>query len=645
MRKLGVVLLLLGGCATMHAHGGAVVSDGERGWKAWLAGDSAAAERAFATASDDDARALYGRALLAHERGDWDGAWERWWAVLEGATHHAGDAWWSALADSAAYKLEQLVGEVPGERAQADRLATLDGSKLPTEARLRLLAMRAHYARRLGREAEARAFDRARGCPDRWFVAGAYGALPRLDLATPFAADGDGDRARLRTVGMRGCSLALEAEHSRTGVLYGVQWFHATRATDALVSIETDAPWRLYVDGGLAFDALSPTRVPPRLRRLVVPLAAGWHRVALKIAAVGGRADADVAVWAPTPLPAWSGDAVHAPPTERRVTTARAVTPPLPEPRDTPDATVDRALVDFLAAQAAFRAGDGDRGDAALARLSERAPRFAPAQLLAAQLWSEDSSRPTRLARDRGRRALERALALDPTLDRARYNLALVELNSDRPREALARLDEVRKPRSWRFFFARQQALRQRGWLREADEALAEARRRNPEACPALEADGQRRRELHDVRGALALARQASVCGGGSDDLADLLRTTGELGGAVAEYRRLLALDPMREAWRAGLAEVLAESGDERGAAGELGQLVARYPRAAHYRRELADTLFALGQAARARKVIEEGLGETPESEELHRALAALCDEREGAARESWIPSASTGAR
>ena len=57
---------------------------------------------------------------------------------------------------------------------------------------------------------------------------------------------------------------------------------------------------------------------------------------------------------------------------------------------------------------------------------------------------------------------------------------------------------------------------------------------------------------------------------------------------------------------------------------------MARYPRASHYRRELADTLFALGQAARARKVIEDGLGETPESQELHRALAALCDEHEG---------------
>ncbi|HEX9103167.1 MAG TPA: hypothetical protein VF997_13240, partial [Polyangia bacterium] len=233
-------LVLAGGCATMHARPRAD-GDGERGWKAWLAGDPAAAERAFAAAGDDDGRALFGRALMAHERGDWDHAWSLWCALLEGATHHPRDPWWSAFADAAAHKLEQLVGEVPGETVQAERLAALDGGKLPIEARLRLLAMRAHYARRLGREAEARGFDRARGCPDRWFVAGAYGALPRVDLSTPFAADGDGDRARLRGVGMRGCALGLEAEHGRAGVLYGVQWVRAPRAVEALLSVESEA--------------------------------------------------------------------------------------------------------------------------------------------------------------------------------------------------------------------------------------------------------------------------------------------------------------------------------------------------------------------------------------------------------------------
>src|SRR6516164_3592145 len=127
MRRLLAAVLLLSGCASMQVRSHAPDSDGARGWKAWLGGDSATAGRAFDTAKDDDAQALYGRALMAHERGDWDHSWDRWWAVLEGATHHARDPWWSAFADAAAHKLEQLVGEVPGERAQADKLALLDG--------------------------------------------------------------------------------------------------------------------------------------------------------------------------------------------------------------------------------------------------------------------------------------------------------------------------------------------------------------------------------------------------------------------------------------------------------------------------------------------------------------------------------------
>ena len=48
---------------------------------------------------------------------------------------------------------------------------------------------------------------------------------------------------------------------------------------------------------------------------------------------------------------------------------------------------------------AAYRYGDTDAGEAALARLTARAPKFAPAQLVASQLANEDGSRPPRLAR------------------------------------------------------------------------------------------------------------------------------------------------------------------------------------------------------------------------------------------------------
>ena len=77
---------------------------------------------------------------------------------------------------------------------------------------------------------------------------------------------------------------------------------------------------------------------------------------------------------------------------------------------------------------------------------------------------------------------------------RARYLLVTLDLGAERPRDALQKLDAAPKPGgpSWRLPYLRWQALKQRGWQREADDALGEARRRDPEACPALEADVQR---------------------------------------------------------------------------------------------------------------------------------------------------------
>src|SRR5205823_10320055 len=109
----------------------------------------------------------------------------------------------------------------------------------------------------------------------------------------------------------------------------------------------------------------SADRVPPRVRRLVVPLTAGWHRVAVKIAGVGGRAEAELALWADPPLESYGGDAAAAPATAapKRAVVARAVEPPLPDAREAPQTMVERALVDYLAAHAAFRSGDADAGE------------------------------------------------------------------------------------------------------------------------------------------------------------------------------------------------------------------------------------------------------------------------------------------
>ena len=166
-------------------------------------------------------RALYGRALLAHERGDWDRAWNRGGRCSRAPRTIARDPWWGAFADAAAHKLEQLVGEVPGERAQASgwrarrRAAADRGAAAAVGDARRLCAP----ARRRSGGAPASIARAAAPIAGSW--PGAYGALPRLDLAdavrrpTETAIAGGCARSP-----MRGCSLVLEAERGRAGVLY-----------------------------------------------------------------------------------------------------------------------------------------------------------------------------------------------------------------------------------------------------------------------------------------------------------------------------------------------------------------------------------------------------------------------------------------
>src|SRR5438094_2267600 len=262
-----------------------------------------------------------------------------------------------------------------------------------------------------------------------------------------------------------------------------------------------------------------------------------------------------------------------------------------------------------------------------MAQVIAKSPRFAIARVLAARVALEDPSRPARFAQDRARRQLERALALEPSLVEARYRLAMMAFEADRPRDALGRLaDAPAGVKSWRFALARYLALRAREWMPEAEAALAEARQLDPDACPPLEAELTMARARHDVARRLKLARAASTCTGGSDELADALRDVGDFAGAVAEYQRLLALEPSRDIWRVGLAEALQSAGRAREAATIFAALAERYPRAARYRVQLADALAAAGDEPAARKVLARGLEETPESPDLGRAIQALCE-------------------
>jgi tetratricopeptide (TPR) repeat protein len=556
-------------------------------------------------AAPDPARALYQKARLAWELGDAQGAFDGWTHLLQTRSGDPG------LLHLSAYGLEQVAGELAGEKQQEQVLAAIADEGLPLAARRRLLAARATYARLRGDEVGARRLEKRAGAVERWFVAGPYGSLPRLGLSRPFPPDEGGDERGLREVRSRLGQVSLEAPRMRAGVLYGVAFVRATRAQKAQLVIDTDQPWRLFIDGKPLHDHVDAEHYPPHLVTLEVDLEEGWHRLTLKVAAPGGRTDVTFAALANPPLEEGGPQASLARAPER----ARLVPPQKSD--GTP-------LGDLIAVEEARLSGDGDSEKIAR-RFDPKSPLH---QLVSALVALDDETRPATVAQDRARRRLQKALALDPRMVRARYLLATLDLGADRPRDALARLEAAPAPAgpAWRLPYLRWQALKARGWQREAEDALLEARRINPEACAALQAEVQLRRERHELGRALTLAKEASHCNGGDDDLADTLRDRGDLDAALEEYQRLLTVDPARETWLAGQAETLAQAGRAREAAVAFARLAARFPRRTNYWRERADALIALGDVAGARRTLEEGLEEAPEATDLHRAHEALCE-------------------
>ncbi|HJZ87096.1 MAG TPA: tetratricopeptide repeat protein [Polyangia bacterium] len=362
----------------------------------------------------------------------------------------------------------------------------------------------------------------------------------------------------------------------------------------SLVAIDTAADWILMRGGRVLFRHDDPARYLARVIWLRV--RSGGGPLELRVAASAGRVELSAAV-----LPA-----------ERAP--ARIEELPAPEP---PLAGVDGVLVRALLL---LHRGDPNAADGLLAQSHD-----AHGLLLRAYAAAVDPSRAGGTARERARSLLEQALAADPGALRATYNLALLDLQDDRAREALARLEGSRPPPGlWSWHSLRAQALRARGLSEAADRVLAEVAQSAPDACGLLPQLASAARERQDLSAERRLSERQRACDAESQALADLCATQGDSACAAAEYARLLEADPTRDALRLPLADALLARGQAHEAARVLAVLVEHEPRQAHYRQRLADALYEAEGAPAARRALEQATRALPESADLWRALESL---------------------
>ncbi|HLK88380.1 MAG TPA: tetratricopeptide repeat protein [Polyangia bacterium] len=633
------VCAAMASCATLPRPAAPAPDPASAGWAALADGRRAEAEHIFSerlgtTPADPLARA--GRAAIAYARGETLAALDDQAAVL--AALAVGDApspLAELLAPLAAGRVRMLWGEIgPADRARLaarlrpDELARAPA--LPWLARVELAQLADETARQAEDAVALARVARGDGCVEQAFDAGSLGPLPHLDLdrAAPSAAAPSAWRPLVDS----GCHLDVPLAPNGHKDARLVRAAVEVPAGDYAVAVELGDEARLEVDGELVLRHGSARRYGPRLSAVRVSLTAGRHDLALRIANSGGEARVALLV-----LPMRAGVAV-------RFVDPRPARGPgaAPAVAARPDAAATwpaagrgaEALRAYAEAFAAERLGAVDAAAVATGRLLAE-PRFAVGWALAGEIAREDPTRPAALARDAARRYLRQVVSVDPGLARAWQTLAAVEMDDERPRDALvdARRAEAAAPSWWAPELLLARVLAARGLDFDAARALAQAGLKAGAAsgtpsgsapCPVLEAlrhEAEGRRQLGR---AAELTTALAACGGDVDARLDRARARGETTAAIALLRRALAIDPQRDDLTGELALLLAGAGRSAEAVSELAALVARDPQDPLRRVRLADAQAAAGDLASARRTIAVALDARPDVPEVRRSARAL---------------------
>ena len=569
-------------------------------------------------AESGDPTSMASRMMIADARLDLVGA-RRWAeALIEAAARAgAGDpdrALLSGLAEIAARLLDDNLGLSPGDDERfVAFFARLDLDRLPIEVRQPLLSLRAAIARRYD-EPYLPYYD-AEGCVRRWQVGAVEGTHGELELRRrpqgPLAAE---PAAILTPLA---CAVRVWNPTPRAGARR-LQTTLEVPGDRLRLEISAQQPLRAYLDGALVLRTDSDDRTPARRAHLDLAVAPGAHRLEIHLPLPTEKA------WALVRATDGAGRAVPSRAEPPAATAAgrvevRAAPSPFVAPPKGGDAAIYGPWLAAFGLADALADGDYDAAEGR-ARALAVAPTFPEGQVLIAAFEADDPSRERTASAARERRALERALAGDPALDRARIRLLEVGLDRGDVADVLEELEAL--PAGALDHLAghlvRYRAYLARGSEPLAEAALARAAALHPGSCEVLKeqrglaarrlelgreqelAEAARRcpgtlsvraglaRRRGDFAAARALMEQALDRTPDDADflaaLADLEIADRRLDAALAARARLLDLNPYSPRARIGIADLLAVGGDARAARAAVADAIARMPYASALR-------------------------------------------------------------
>jgi cellulose synthase operon protein C len=549
------------------------------------------------------------------------------------------------LAPIALRRLEALAEEGGAHaRAVAEGLAPLGAPGRPSTGSGQALVGLAAYRARVTRirAAESRgdvaAVTRLRaenGSVDHWSLSGPWSAFHALDFDRPLApetgawpaaapeAPGLPPRAT-RTIEAPDGTFALDGEPPQEDVFFLAADATLARGGRYLVSLGATGSARLFVDGATVAERNHFVAHAPILDQREVALAAGAHRLLVKVSrgATRGAVHVALARLDGTPSDATFAAAVPgsapqaAPPAPARpMGRSGAMAAALAESAGSPVGAVLAAL-DVLPI-------DREAAKRLLDEAVARAPRLALARAARARAAFEDPTLDEGVARARAEADLRGALALDPGDVGVRAELAGLLAATGRLDDAEAALAEgpPAAAKGAGALVASARVANARGFT-EAAGAHARAALAAGGGCDALllVLDAAERREAVAERD--GSARQLADCPGGRERLAEYFSARGDPRAALE------AIAPVAEArpWsvEAGFTRAAAfvAAGEADRAVETLAALVAVWPRSARIAKRLADAHELAGDASAARRERERALALDPADLVLRRALA-----------------------
>lgn len=527
-------------------------------------------------------------------------------------------------------------GESPGLDAaiESHALKALGGGATGEGAFLLRVAA-ALAKRNRGDDEGARAMLAAAGAVSAAALLGPYSRYHNLEWDRPFppesGAVGDADEGPLGRIAPRPVvaydgRFALAAEATTADVYYLAADVGVKDEGVYLLKVSSKGTFKAFVDGVPALERRDFAAHLPDEAVAEIALAAGRHRLLVKLSRGAERSDLAIA------LPRKDGKAASLTfaPAQGRLS---APAPSIARPENAwPTAAALEAALEgeagtlvasFAAARDALERDDQGAKALALA-LAQKEPS-APALILRGEAESFDRSLPPRIGKGRAKSAFEEALKLDPGEASVLQRLSVQARGEGRYDEAAQLLERARAaafPGSWRVLLSEMRLAQARNVDALAEDAAQRALSVEPGLCDAIALRYDLARRLDAVAAADSLVKQVAACPSGQRRWAEHLKLRGDLEGARERFAHLSRELPLEPQFPIAEAALLVALGRPLEAAARFEALERAWPRSAAFHKSRAEALELAGDEKGARAEKEAALLLDGSDLRLRRALA-----------------------